>query len=73
MAKLYAHSRPRGSHPIYELDSFDNQLGKPLDQASAVWQERASGYTVGDLAEARVRFVEAFDIVAEWEAAECPG
>jgi hypothetical protein len=64
MTKLYQRSRPRQSHPIYELDSLD--AGMPVDHASIVWQDRPHGYTVGELHEARIRFTEVYLVNTEW-------
>jgi len=69
-AQLYQKCRPRSSgHPIFELDSIDIELvktGASIEEASIVWQERPPGYTVGDLEEARARFLEIYDIAANW-------
>jgi hypothetical protein len=70
MNKIYSPRRPAGSYPVYELDSVDGEevkAGKVLDQASIVWKDRPPGYTVGTLAEARVRFTEFCDVVTEWD------
>jgi hypothetical protein len=69
MTTIYSPSRPQGSHPVYELDSIDGEVikaGKPLDQASIVWQDRPRCYSVGELVEARVRFTAICDVLTEW-------
>jgi Family of unknown function (DUF5906)/RepB DNA-primase from phage plasmid len=66
MAKLYQDGRPAKT-PVYELNSFDTEQGiKTLDQASIVWQERAPGYNVSELNQARDRFIAICDVHAEW-------
>jgi hypothetical protein len=71
--ELYRHSRPSSSsHPLHELDGVDIKevkAGKSLDEATIVWQHRPWGYLVGDLEEARDRFLELNPIRAEWQQA----
>ena len=70
MTTIYSPGRPRHeSHPVYELDSIDGEVikaGKPIDQASIIWQNRPHGYWIGELEEARVRFTEICDVLTEW-------
>jgi uncharacterized protein DUF5906 len=70
MTKLYTPCRPaKGKkYPIYELDSIDRELlkARELDDISIVFQERPTGYTVGELVEARVRFTEIYPVATEW-------
>jgi hypothetical protein len=78
---LYQNSRPRGEHPIYEIDRIDRRhavdtvptetggvqtIAKPLDEIAILYQEHAQGYRVGELDEARDRFLEMRDVDANW-------
>ena len=55
-------TRPRGRHPIREVETLaglDKNLGRlALDDEAVVRAEHKPGYKLGDLAEARDRFVE---------------
>jgi hypothetical protein len=67
---MYTPCRPAigKKYPIYELDNIDRELlkVKVLDDISIVFQERPTGYTVGELVEARVRFTEIYPVATEW-------
>jgi hypothetical protein len=79
--KLYASNRPRGEHPVYEIDSIDRapvadtnsatgsvaMVRPDLDDIAIVRKDRARGYQVGELIEARVRFTETRDFLGPWE------
>jgi hypothetical protein len=79
-ADTYHAKRPRGDHPVYEVDSIDRSEltaeydgsgrilvpAKSLDDIAIVSLPRPHGYQVGALVEARVRFAEMCDIDTEW-------
>jgi uncharacterized protein DUF5906 len=74
--EIYAPNRPRGQHPVHEIDSIDrdelrpspvtSRAAKTLDEIAIVRKDRARGYQVGELVEARVRFAEMRDFVSPW-------
>jgi hypothetical protein len=66
MAKLYKSIRTREVMPLYELESIDSELcrnGKSLDEVSVVRKERAPGYFVGNLDQARNKFSEVKELI----------
>jgi hypothetical protein len=79
-AETYKAARPRGEHPVYEIDSIDRReldgiadqgggwLVPPqsLDEIAIVRFEHPNGYRVGDLEPARARFLDVCDIDAGW-------
>jgi hypothetical protein len=76
MTKVYSASRPRGTYPIYELDSIDVgevKAGRHLDDASIVRQDRPMGYQVGDLEVARDQFLRHYDLPVEWRSIPSEG
>ena len=76
-------SRPRGDYPAYEIDSIDRHelspqynpdgsirvAAKTLDEIAIVHTERPQGYHVGDLEEARDRFIELHEVDTDWREA----
>ena len=79
-ADTYSPERPRGERPIYEIDSIDRRAGEVveddlgrtitvpsnLDEIAIVKQNRPYGYRVGELDEARARFLDLNNVGAEW-------
>ena len=69
---LYPASRPRDEHPVFEIDSIDRQavdvvtgqnggvttVPKSLDEIAIATKLRPHGYHVGEIEEARARFLE---------------
>ena len=69
MAELYDRSRPRGPHPTGEIESYDRELiraGRTLDEIAIHWGDRPPGYVVGDLGNARRRFLGKYNVDTEW-------
>ena len=70
LSKLYPAKRKRAEHPIYEIDSLDVDStlkhGNWLDTHAIVRRSRATGYDVGTLEEARVRFTQIVDVDTAW-------
>jgi hypothetical protein len=80
--QIYQSSRPRGAHPVYEIDSIDRgelrelkdnsgrvtDPGKTLDEIAIVSLNHQRGYRVGDVDEARARFRETCNdaITGDW-------
>ena len=62
MKGLYQNVRPRGHHPVYEIESMDSQEGKV-----AATMERPQGYKVGSLRIAQLQFTKANGIAFDWE------
>jgi 5S rRNA maturation endonuclease (ribonuclease M5) len=62
MKGLYQSARPRGHHPVYEIESMDSQEGKV-----AATMERPQGYRVGSLRTAQLEFTKANGIAFDWE------
>jgi hypothetical protein len=65
---IYPSHRPRGFHPVYEVEVIDNEERKP-----AVLQERPQGYRVGLLDRAQADFAEKTKIVFDWGSDEDGG
>jgi hypothetical protein len=68
MTELYQGCRPRGKHPVYELERIDIELikaGRSLNDTSIVWQDRPPGYRVGDLEEAYAKFLDKYDLLRD--------
>lgn len=65
MRKIYSPARPRGDQVIGELETWPP--GQPQDNL-VVRSHRPSGYSVGDLDEARVRFSEVRGVTGDWRA-----
>jgi hypothetical protein len=61
MKGLYKNCRPRGFHPIYEVEVIGPDEKKP-----AVEQERPPGYSVGTLGKARAAFSEKTKLAFDW-------
>jgi hypothetical protein len=68
-ARVYQASRPRGEHPMYEVESIDRDpsAGQSLDKIAIVYQDHPQGYRVGPLGEARARFLELHEVDADWQ------
>lgn len=84
---IYQPARPRLEHPVFEIDSIDRRdldgipdavkggwLKEPksLDEVAMVEKENQPGYRVGDLDEARDRFLDQYDVDNPWSAAHSP-
>jgi hypothetical protein len=79
----YQSSRPRGEHPVYEIESIDRHavdvvkdvtgaiqtVPKPLDENAIVKLDHPAGYQVGTLEEARARFLVLHEVDADWSGA----
>ena len=77
---LYPASRPRGEHPMFEIDSIDRQavdvitdpggsvtmVPKPLDEIAIISKGYQQGYRVGEIEEARARFLDLHNIPSPW-------
>src|SRR3954468_13556456 len=61
MNGLYKSCRPRGSHPVYEIEIIG-----PIKKEPAVLQERPHGYIVGTLDQARAVFIKETKIPVDW-------
>jgi len=61
MNGLYKSCRPRGSHPVYEIEIIG-----PIKKEPAVLQERPHGYSVGSLNHARAVFSKKTKIPVDW-------
>jgi hypothetical protein len=67
-ARVYQPSRPRGEHPVYEIESIGRGPGaEPLDKIAIVYQDHPQGYRVGSLDEARARFLDLHEVDADWQ------
>jgi hypothetical protein len=78
--QLYRCSRPRGQHPGYEIDSIDRSTlrdtfdasgniissGLTLDEIAIVFLDHPNGYQIGELEDARARFLEICDVNPGW-------
>jgi hypothetical protein len=61
MKAMYKGHRPRGMHPVHEIEVTDPNERKP-----AAMQERPPGYVVGTLDEARAAFARKTGISFDW-------
>jgi hypothetical protein len=61
MSEMYKPHRPRGFHPIYEIEAKDSDEGKP-----AVLHHRPPGYAVGTLKQAQSGFSKKTGIPVDW-------
>jgi hypothetical protein len=81
---IYQPSRPKREHPVYEIDSIDRRElegvpdprggwlvePKTLDDIAIVYMRDQHGYRVGDLEEARARFLDQYDVDNPWSMGE---
>jgi hypothetical protein len=67
LSNTYQASRPWGEHPVHEIESIDRRGAIPdLDEIAIVRTNNPRGFRVGELEEARARFLELHDVDTNW-------
>jgi hypothetical protein len=85
LVALYQTIRPRGEHPVFEIDSIDRRavdvitdssgavqtIPKDLDEIAIVQKPDQRGFQVGEIDEARARYLDQLpDILSPWGVEE---
>ena len=77
MTKVASRHRPRGEHPVGEIEYPDRELikaGGSLSKYGISYRDRPPGYLCGTLAEARAAFEVAHPgVVDKWSAPDLDG
>jgi hypothetical protein len=77
MTKIASRCRPRGEHPVGEIEYPDRDVlkaGGSLSKHGIAYRDRPPGYLCGTLKEARAAFKATYPgVVGKWSAPDLEG